>query len=181
MGKKFALFLCAFGLLLSLIPLSVVGLDQERVAAVREVSPFSYCCIPHQGPFTDIETVIPQLMQAMQVQNIFPRGPMLGLYYNDPNEVSPGELQWEIGFPVMDQAVAQSPLVKKAWTHTTVATAFHIGPYENTGETILKVMEWVTAQGYTQVGPVLERYLDMNPDQVAPEKLRTEIWIPISK
>jgi len=80
---------------------------EKKFVSVKEVSPFSYCCIPHKGPFTDIEGIIGQLTHAVQEQKIAPVGPMIGVYYNNPEMVKPEELQWEMGFPV-------SPQVSKA-------------------------------------------------------------------
>jgi effector-binding domain-containing protein len=56
-----------------------------------------------------------------------------------------------------------------------------MGSYETTGETIRKIMDWMEANRYSQAGPILERYLDMNPSEIKPEDLRTEILVPIKK
>jgi effector-binding domain-containing protein len=152
---------------------------EEPFASIKEIKLFSYCCIAHKGPLTDMPEVIGQLMQAMQAQDLFAsiRGTMVGVYYNSPGQVKPEELSWEIGFEVSEQAAAKPPLEKKAWTFPFVAAAVHTGPYAKTGETIQKLMDWMKGKGYTAHGPVLERYLN-NPMQVKPEELRTEIWIP---
>lgn len=171
-------------LLLTLVTfaISIAGMAaEEMTVTVKEVNPFTYFCIHHKGPFTEIEAVIGTLMQASQTQNVFPGGPMIGVYYNSPAEVKPEELEWDIGFPVTPQAMVQSPLELKQWTFTTVAACVHIGPYETTGETITKMMEWMEANGYLPSGPVLERYMDMDPSKVKPEELKTEVWIPCQK
>ena len=151
-------------------------------ATIKEVKPFAYCVIVHKGPLTDMAGVITQLMQAVQAQDLFPlvRGPVIGVYYNSPTQVKPGELIWEVGFPVAEQAAPKAPLEKKTWNRTTVAEAVHTGPYAKTGEAIQRLMDWIEAQGYVIAGPTLERYLN-NPMQVKPEELRTEIWIPVKR
>lgn len=148
---------------------------------VKEVVPFTYFCISHKGPFTEIENVIGQLMQHSRNQNVAPGGAMIGVYYNSPEEVEPEQLQWEIGFPVTPQILVQAPLEKKQWSFTTVATAVHTGSYEKAGETILKIFEWIEANNYTVAGPFLERYLNMDPSNTDPANLKTEIWIPCTK
>jgi len=154
---------------------------EKGAVSLREISPFTYCCIPHKGPFTEIQEVIGALMQALRSQNIYPAGPLVGIYYNSPAEVKETELEWEVGFPTTAQAVAQAPLEKKQWNFTTVASALHTGPYETTEQTISKILEWMKSNGYTQAGPIMERYMDMDPSAVKPEELRTEIWIPCQK
>jgi effector-binding domain-containing protein len=146
-----------------------------------ELQPFTYVCIPHKGPYSDIPQVTGALMQAMGSQRLFPpTGPMMGVYYNAPGG-SPSELAWEIGFPVSAQASAQKPLEKKSWAFTTVASATHVGPYDQTAALIPKVMSWLAAQGYAPAGPVVERYLDRDPSKLKPSELRTELWIPCRK
>jgi AraC family transcriptional regulator len=154
----------------------------ESFATIKDVKPFTYCCVTHKGAFTDMSAVIMQLMQGMQSQNLFPsvRGPMVGVYYNAPGQVKPEDLSWEVGFPVADTAAVQAPLEKKAWKPTTVAVTVHKGPYSETTETLERLMAWIGSQGRVVDGPVLERYLN-NPMQVKPEELLTEIWIPVKK
>jgi len=154
---------------------------EKKFVSVREVSPFSYCCIPHKGPFTDIEGIIGQLTHAVQEQKIAPAGAMIGVYYNSPEEVKPEELVWEMGFPVSPQVEVQAPLEKKEWKSTLVVSAFHKGPYEETGKTYYKMFEWMQANKLMPAGPVMERYLNMPTPDTKPENLRTEVWIPCQK
>lgn len=159
------------------------GASPQAAVTVKEVEPFPYCAVVHKGPITDMAAVIGQLIGAMQTQGLFPqiRGPMVGVYYSSPGEVAAQELNWEVGFIITAQAAPQPPLVKKTWEHRTVAAALHVGPYAKAPETIKAVSDWLAARGYEADGPILERYLDMNPAAVKPEELRTEIWVPCRK
>ncbi len=154
---------------------------EKKFASVKEVSPFSYCCIPQKGPFTEIEGVVMQLMQAIQEQKIAPAGPMIGIFYNSPDMVKPEELVWEMGFPVSAQVEVKAPLEKKEWKFTQVVSAIHKGPYEKTGKTYLKMFEWMQANKLTLAGPVMERFLTMPTLDTKPEDLKSEIWIPCQK
>ena len=148
---------------------------------VQQVEAFAYVCLPQKGTFDKIQDTIGSLLQEMQAQNIVPAGPLMGIYFNSPEQVKPENLQWEIGFPVTAQALIQPPLQKKEWNFNQVVVSLHQGAYEKAGETILKMMEWMEANGYSPAGPILERYQDMNPDELKPEELKTEIWIPCQK
>ncbi len=154
---------------------------QTQDIEVKEVSPFSYVYVAHKGPFTEIGNVIGKLMQATQSRNIFPAGPMIGVYYNSPDEVRPEELEWEIGFPISAQVNVPEPLKKKVWNITSVVSAVHKGAYEETGKTITRMLEWMQEKELIQAGPVLERYLTMPTPETRPEDLRSEIWIPYQK
>jgi len=148
---------------------------------VQQVEAFAYVCMPQKGPFEKIGEAIGSLIQEMKAQNVIPAGPMMGIYFNSPNQVKPEDLQWEIGFPVTPQALVQPPLEKKEWNYTQVVSSVHQGSYEKTVETIQKMIEWMGDNGYVLAGPLLERYLDMNPDELKPEDLKTEVWIPCQK
>jgi effector-binding domain-containing protein len=167
--------------ILSGLALAATGAAQD--VTVKNVEPFPYCAIVHKGPYSDMTAVTGELIGAMQTQGLFPqlRGSMVGVYYNWPGDTKPEDLSWEAGFAITAQATPQLPLVKKVWESRTVAVALHVGPYDKGGATVDKIMAWMAAQGYEAAGPVLERYLDMNPMAVKPEDLRTEIWVPCKK
>jgi len=152
-----------------------------QAISIQKVEPFTYFCLPNKGPFSKLPEAIGKLMEESRYQNVVPQGPLMAIYHNAPGEVEPEELIWEIGFPVTPHALVQPPLEQKIWNFTEVATCLHVGPYEKSGETIAKMMEWLETNGYVPVGPILERYLDMNPQDLKPEDLRTEIWIPCQK
>jgi effector-binding domain-containing protein len=168
---------------LLVLALAVPLAAQDIAVSVKDVEPFPYCAIVHRGPYTDMGTVIGELVGAMQAQSLFPliRGPLVGVYLNSPADTKPEDLSWEAGFIVAAQTTAQPPLVKKSWDYRTVAAALHVGPYDQAGVVIGKMMGWLAANGYEIAGPILERYLDQNPSAVKPEALRTEIWIPVAK
>ena len=164
---------------------SLASAPQERPEqssfSVREITPFNYVCIPHKGPLLDREKVAGNLVSAMQDQNIFQIGTILGIYYSSPETVQPEELIWEVGFPVASDAIPQKPLEKKEWNFTTVVIGLHVGPYTESSKTIQKMKEWMKANNYAVDGPILEKYLDMDPSRLMPGGLRTEIWIPCQK
>jgi effector-binding domain-containing protein len=158
------------------------GFQGESEPVIKEIEPFAYCALEHTGPLSDIGAVIGRLIEEMQGQNVFSaiRGPMVGVYPLDAMTANPEDLAWEVGFIVTAQAEPLAPLVKKVWDFPTVAAIVHVGPYQNVGGTIERLMAWMKDQGCVAGGPLMERYLN-NPMQVKPEELRTEIWIPCDK
>jgi len=157
-----------------------LGVQQETTEeeiTVMEVTSFTYVCLPHKGPFTDMPEVIGMMWQHTRQQNIFPSAAVIGVYYSTPDLVAQEELEWEIGFPITPQTLVQAPLEKKLWNFTNVISTVHIGPYETIGETYAKIKEWMENNNYLHGGPILERYLS-DPSQVSLEAQRTEIWVP---
>jgi effector-binding domain-containing protein len=117
----------------------------------------------------------------MQNQNLAPTGNLFSVYYSDPEQVKPQDMEWEVGFPVTDQVSVEPPLIKKQWTHQLVVQAVHTGSYEKTSETITEIMEWMSRHGYTQDGPILGFYLNMPGPETKSEDLKTEIWVSCKK
>jgi effector-binding domain-containing protein len=152
---------------------------QAAPVKIEKIEPFAYFCLKQKGSFSNIQEVIQRLMLESQSQNVLPSGPLMGVYYGNPEQVKPEQMEWEMGFPVTPHALIQPPLERKEWNFTQVAVALHKGSYEKTGETIAKIMEWMEANGYVADGPIVERYLDMDPEGIKPEDLKTEIWIPV--
>ena len=178
----------AFSVLTALLFISILtcafsphpGME-EPIIEIKTIQPFSYCCIPHKGPFTDIQSVIAQLYSSVQGQNIPPAGGMVGIYYNSPEDTEPQDLEWDMGFPCDAHVSPLQPLQRKIWSFTQVASAVHSGSYETTGETYMVIFEWLEANGMEPAGPVLERYLTMPTPDTNPEDMRTEIWVPFQK
>jgi AraC family transcriptional regulator len=171
-----------FLFILSTLPsASVAGQAQSGAITIQESEAFVYVCLEQQGSFEGIQDAIGRLVQEMQAQNLVPSGPLLGIYRNSPEEVSEEDLRWEVGFPVTAQAFIQAPLIMKEWNYTESTVCLHRGSYEDTGKTIGKMLDWMDANGYRPAGPIMEMYLDMNPEGLRPEQLRAEIRIPCQK
>lgn len=154
---------------------------QVADVSLQKIEPFAYCCMPVKGSYAQIQEAIGKMTLAMEFQRVAPTGPLMGIFYNSPEQVDSQDLEWEIGFPLSPRQGIQPPLVLKEWSYTQVAVSMHKGPYADAGKTIVKITEWMAANGYAPAGPMLERYLDMNPAEMRPEDLRTEIWIPCQK
>jgi len=154
---------------------------QTAEVNLQTVEPFAYFCLPVKGTYAQIQEVIGKLMLEMQAQNAMPTGALIGVFYNSPEDVESAGLEWEVGFPAAPRQAIQPPLVLKEWRHAEVAVAMHKGPYGEVGKTITKIMDWMAANGYAPSGPMLERYLDMNPAEMNPQDLRTEVWFPCRK
>mgnify|MGYP001046615897 CR=1 FL=1 len=150
----------------------------EEAFSIEEVQAFDGVYLPVTGSYENFEEAVTDLMAAVQEQGIIPAGPMIGIYYDDPEITPVEELSWEVGFQVAEGTEVQEPLMLKKWEFTKVVKAVHVGPYEETANMYADIFKFMAEKGLTQAGPVMERFLD-NPEEVAPEELKTEIWIPV--
>ena len=182
MRKTGSILLIAFIFMLGGLISTRAGIINGVDVTIKEIEPFAYCSLRYQGESSDMSEIINQLMSIMQSQNINPEGDLIALYFTSPEEDNPATADWEIGFPVSSYVtVISEPLQKKEWNHTLVASLVHTGPYENTGDTINEIFEWMEANNYTLTGPILGRFLDMPSSENQMQDLRTEIWVPCKK
>ena len=157
----------------------VTTTTEQEAVSIADVSAFSYVCLPFMGSYESHEKVIGDFMQVAGTQGIELSGPMLGIYYNSPMDTPADSLVWEIGFEVPDTTKVSEPLVIKTWDFTKVAKATHTGTYETVDQTYPQIFEFIGKQNMMPAGPTMERFLS-DPQKVAPEELKTEIWVPVS-
>jgi len=148
---------------------------------IQDNTPFTYAYLECQGSYQQIPAKINEFMGIFFKQGLMPAGNFFGMYLNSPAEVKEEELQWRLAFPVAADAAVAAPLQKGESRVTKIASYMYVGPYEKVGEAYGKVFAFIEAQGYKPAGPIMEKYLDMNPQAVKPEELRTEICVPVVK
>ena len=163
----------------ALVAFSVLSRAQE--IQIKQIVPFSYAYLECEGSYRQIPVKIGTFMQEFFKQKLWPAGGFFGLYLNSPQQVKEEELKWQVGFPVAKEAAVAAPLEKGEFTHTQVAVCLYVGPYENIGGAFGRIFQYIDDCGFKVSGPIMEKYLDQNPQSVKPAELRTEINIPVEK
>lgn len=104
----------------------------------------------------------------------------LCVYYDDPNVTESAKLRTEVCLVVHKPVEAEGEIEVKELAGGRYARFLYQGPYTNLGavyDTIFS--EWLPESRYEiRDAPVFEKYIS-NPERVAPEKLKTEIYIPV--
>lgn len=166
----------------TLIAIAVLtGLLQAQEIVIKDATPFSYAYIEGKGSYAQIPGKVGEFMGIFFKQGLMPAGNFFGMYLNSPGEVKEEELLWRLGFPIVADAVVAAPLLKGECQAAQIAVYLYVGPYEKVGDAYGKIFAFIEAQGFMIAGPVMEQYLDQNPDAVKPEALRTEIHVPVEK
>ncbi|UCE42027.1 MAG: GyrI-like domain-containing protein [Candidatus Aminicenantes bacterium] len=156
---------------------------------LKEIEPFVYVSLRHKGPLSDIEDVINDLILTIQSLGVNPQGPMIGIFHTilGPDDPEDLEMEWEIGFPIGEQSYIRAreeikpKLERKVWEHPLVASAKYSGPYQEMGEAITDIFQWMEREGYDKAGPVLTTFLEAGTPDAPPSELKGEIWIPCKK
>jgi effector-binding domain-containing protein len=174
------MILIAFSTVMISANASTVPGQKIRVT-LKEITPFPYVSVRHQGPLSGFEDAVAILMSSLGRQNISPAGNMFAIMHKIPKEGEDITLDWEVSFPITAQVYPQPPLTKGLWEYSTVASATHTGPIPSIGETVDEVLLWVEQNGHAMAGPILAVFLNISDPDTIPSRLQTEIWVAIEK
>lgn len=155
--------------------------SQNIKVTIKNIEPFTYCSVQHQGSLGEMESSIQILIGNMSRQNIAPGGTLFVLFQSIPEEGKESTLDWEVGFPITAYVLPQPPLKKGQWDHTTVASATHTGSVDTLGGFVDEILEWMDNNDYTKDGPILCSFLNIDSEDTIPSRLMTEIWIVCKK
>lgn len=189
--KKAILFIIALCFMFSATQdLIGVGVNSGKAQIeLKDIEPFVYVSLRHKGPFSAIEDVITDLITTIKSLNVHPQGPMIGIFHTipGPNDPADMEMEWEVGFPISEQTYIQTreeikvKLERKIWQHPLVASTMYSGPYQDMGEAITDIFQWMESKGYDIDGPILATFLETGTPDAPPSELKGEIWIPCKK
>ncbi len=152
-----------------------------RNVHMKTVQPFYYVALQHVGSYDEYEAVINDFLSRFAQADITPAGPMMGLYFNSPNQVPENELSWAIGFPLTDSVRVEEPLETAKWDKTQVISYSYTGSPENTKPAYDVLDQYMARQNLVLDGPVVERYLDPDLTIVPQDSFHIEIWFPVTK
>ena len=129
----------------------------------------------------DFPKAYAKLWDYIKEQKLFSAGiEHFGIYYNDPKVTESDKLRSDVCLVIHKPAEPQGEIGVKEIPGGRYAVFTYQGPYSNLGviyDTIFA--EWLPSSGCELRDiPILEKYLN-DPSKTEPEKLKTEIYIPI--
>lgn len=136
--------------------------------------------------FDDLPAAFPQLLPQVMARAAEQGGMISGPPYARYHGVTEGKIDVEIGAPVVGPTASLPPLSEVAAGEVgasalpagPAAVIVHTGTYATVGATWTLADEWLRETGHRAAGPGWEVYVD-DPASVAPERLRTEVVLPI--
>lgn len=154
----------------------------EKFAGIKveQVEPFFYVALKHVGPYADHEKVIGEFIGLVRQRQIPVTGPLMGIYYNDPEQVSAEQLQWAIAFQTKDSLTVAEPLFSDKWTFPQVLVYHYVGRPDSVAPVYHLFGEYMQAHQMVPAGPSLERWVDPDPTKVAPDSMKIDIWFPVT-
>jgi len=175
---------------LACVPIEAAALaPPEQVADNTVVErTFQACtgaCVTMKGPYSGTGEALGRLMGFLGGKQLMPMGAPMMAYLKAPPEVKdPAEFETEVCFPVGAPPPAE-PQVEgaftiKAFPRTKVLAAYGLGPYDKRSPELAGlVAAELGKRGLEATGPMRQiSYSD--PQSVPPEKLVSEVQIPIA-
>jgi AraC family transcriptional regulator len=132
--------------------------------------------VEHVGPYDQLEPIFGQLAAYAIKKNLALN--VVGLYYDDPDEVPAESLRCELGVQVEEGFQPDSGYMVKEIPAHKVVYAVMKGPYDKIAMEYPNIMDWMEEKGYQMNGPITEIYLEAGPD-IPPEQLVTEVQFPV--
>ncbi len=149
---------------------------------IRDMSALRLATVAHRGPYAHISEAFTTLGGLAGPAGLFahPGVTMVALYHDDPENTPPDELRSEAAISVPEGATLPAGLGEARIPAGTYATTTHVGPYTALGDVWARFMgDWLPRSG-KRLGPGTSFEIYRNtPMDVPPEKLVTELYIPI--
>ncbi|SCG84876.1 GyrI-like domain-containing protein [Methanobacterium congolense] len=146
----------------------------------KEVPKKQVAYIFHKGSFESIPEIMGEVVGWVMSKNLQVAGPPFGVYYTSPQDVSPDEMEFEVGMPFEGEAEGKGNVRVKNVAAHHVLSVMYKGPYSEVGNVYAAVMEYAVKNQYEPAGAPMEIYLN-SPQEVPEEELLTEIQFPVVK
>ncbi len=167
-----------------------------KAPRIVELEPRTFLYLSFTGPYPSLDFggAFVRLWAEVKRQGLYTAGiEHIGVYYDDPKLTDASELRTEAGLVVNKTPEANGDFAVRTIAGGRYAVFTHIGPYDEVTPTYDAIFgEWVPAncdceecdcspgecRCILRDEPVFEKYCN-DPTRTAPEKLKTEIYVPI--
>ncbi len=132
------------------------------------------------GSYDQLPELFGEVIGYVMKEDLQITEPPYGIYFNSPMEVSPEELQYEVGITFIGNAEGEGRVkIKEVPAHNVVSTVYK-GPYGQAAQIYEALIKYATENSYQIAGPVKEIYMN-NPMDVPESDLLTEVQFPVIK
>ena len=150
---------------------------------VKKTKPMKVAYIEHVGPYDRIpwDEYMSRLFRWAKEHKVRPGFRGIGIYFDNPEQVSPEECRSEVAIQIKGDAQGSEGILVKELPEMEVATTRYKGPANQLGEIYRKIGGWMEENGYEWAGPSMEIY-SRKPRVVKGEVIISiTIQVPIKK
>lgn len=149
---------------------------------IRTVDPMNVLFVRRTGPYYQAAgEAFGVLCQFAGPRGLLgPMSRMIGISHDDPHVTDESKFRYDACVTIDHEVKPEGDVGLKTIAGGKYAVFLHAGPYERFQQTYDQIFKnWLPGSGERlREEPCFELYLN-SPDQVKPEDLRTEIWLPI--
>lgn len=149
---------------------------------VSEMPQMRVACVRHLGPYSSCHPAWEKLCAWGVRKGLFgPQTTFLGINWDDPDSTPPEEIRYDACFTVPDNVQAEDGVDIRYVGGCKHATIVHLGPFDRLESTYRKLYAAILDRDNLTIGekPSLEIYRT-DPKTTPPEKLVTEIYVPLA-
>ncbi len=150
----------------------MVELEEQQIIYVRTVGEYSSI---------DFKSAYAKLWSCVKSQKLFTAGvKCLCIYYDDPKVTDANKLRTDVALTIHKPAKPEGDVEVRTMKGGKFAMFLYTGPYSNLGAVYDTIFGHWLPESKVQLRdePCFEIYRN-DPERTAPEKLKTEIYIPI--
>ncbi len=156
--------------------------DTTMSPEIRTIDPMPVLFVRRTGPYYQAAgEAFGVLCQFAGPRGLFgPASRMIGISHDDPHVTEASKFRYDACMTIDREVEPEGEVGRKTLAGGRYAVFVHEGSYEGFQKTYDQIFKaWLPASGEKlREEPCFEVYLN-SPDQVKPEDLRTEIWLPL--
>lgn len=152
-----------------------------RDVRIETLPPRRIAFLRHVGPYTTAGPTFGRLMAWAGPRGLLGPGTLvLGVCHDDPDVTPAEKIRFDCGLTVGDRVAAEGDIGVQTLEGGDYAVVTHRGPYSGLGETYRWLYgTWLPTSGREpRHAPPFEVYRN-SPQQVAPEDLLTDVYLPL--
>lgn len=165
-----------------LLALTTESEDPNMTPDIRHAKAMTVLFVRRTGPYRQAAgEAFARLGQFAGPRGLLgPGARMIGMSHDDPQLTDESRLRYDACVSIDRDVAAEGEIGTKTIAGGRYAVFLHTGRYERFQQTYDAIFKsWLPTSGERlREEPCFEAYLN-SPDQVKPEELRTEIWLPI--
>lgn len=164
------------------LALTTITEDLTMIQEIRAIDPMPVLFVRRTGPYYQAAgEAFGVLCQFAGPRGLLgPSTRMIGISHDDPHVTDESKFRYDACVSIDREVKTEGEVGLKTIAGGRYAVFLHAGAYEGFGQTYDQIFKaWLPGSGEKlREEPCFEVYLN-SPDQVKPEDLRTEIWLPL--
>lgn len=165
-----------------LLALTTITEDSTMTPEIRTIDPMPVLFVRRTGPYYQAAgEAFGVLCQFAGPRGLLgPASRMIGISHDDPHVAEESRFRYDACVTIDREVKPEGEVGRKTIAGGKYAVFLHAGAYEGFQKTYDQIFRaWLPGSGEKlREEPCFEIYLN-SPDQVKPEDLRTEIWLPL--